>query len=224
MVPCRAVSAERHAKGGNGLPETPSNEPRGQRIVLHHGRPWWAIAPVVASLALALFALLLWRENRQLREENSSALQKADSYRDRMVQGRELSRHTDEEDRELAAFLTSPESQQVSLKRTKGAPQPSAWVMYVRAKGHLLMLASSMPRLPHSKIYELWLIPIGNSTPMAAGSFTPDQNNDAIMMNPPITPGTTAKAFAVSVEAAPKSQKPTTAFLLMGSVPPEDAP
>lgn len=192
--------------------------------MLHHGRPWWAIAPVVASLALVLFSLLLWRENRQLREENSSALQKADSYRDRMVQNRQLGRNFYQKIGDTAAFLSSSESQQVSLKPTKGTRQPSAWVMYVRAKGHLLMLASNMPRLPHSKIYELWLIPIGNSTPMAAGSFTPDQNNDAIMMNPPITPGTAAKAFAVSVEAAPKSQKPTTAFLLMGSVPPEDAP
>ena len=202
----------------------PSNEPRGQRIVLHHGRPWWAIAPVVASLALAVFSLLLWRENRQLREENSSALRKADSYRDRMVQGLELSRHISEEDRDTAAFLTSPESQQVSLKPTKGAPQPSVRVMYVRAKGRLLMLASSMPRLPKSKIYELWLIPVGNGAPMTVGTFTPDPNSDAIVMNPPIAPGTVAKAFAVSVEAAPKSAKPTAAFLLMGSVPPEDAP
>src|SRR6266404_1458439 len=54
-------------------------EPRRQRMVLYHARPWWAIAPVVASLALALFGLLLWRENSNLKQENADAQKKAES-------------------------------------------------------------------------------------------------------------------------------------------------
>ena len=42
--------------------------------MLHHGRPWWAIAPVVASLALAVFGLLMWRENKQLKESRAEGL------------------------------------------------------------------------------------------------------------------------------------------------------
>src|SRR5690349_5951088 len=33
-------------------------------------RPWWSLAPVFASLVLAVFALLLWRENAQLKRNN----------------------------------------------------------------------------------------------------------------------------------------------------------
>src|SRR5947208_15880490 len=43
-------------------------EPRRQRMVLYHARPWWAIAPVVASLALAMFAFLMWREHKDLKQ------------------------------------------------------------------------------------------------------------------------------------------------------------
>src|SRR5689334_3080337 len=41
-------------------------------------RPWWSLAPVFASLVLAVFALLLWRENAQLKR-NNEALQQQNS-------------------------------------------------------------------------------------------------------------------------------------------------
>jgi len=50
------------------LGSTSGNEPGKQRFVLYHARPWWAIAPVVACLALAIFGLLMWRENKELKE------------------------------------------------------------------------------------------------------------------------------------------------------------
>src|SRR6478672_1595534 len=51
-------------------------EPRRQRMVLYHARPWWTIAPVVASLALAAFAFLMWRENSNLKQENADDQQR----------------------------------------------------------------------------------------------------------------------------------------------------
>jgi anti-sigma-K factor RskA len=114
-------------------------------------------------------------------------------------------------------MLTSPEVQKVSLSTNKNAPQPAGKAMYLRTKGHLLFMASNLAPLPNSKTYELWLMPMSGAAPMPAGTFMPDEKGGAMVMNPPIPPGTQAKAFAVTVEDAPGSEKPTMPMVLMGA-------
>jgi anti-sigma-K factor RskA len=188
-------------------------EPRRQRMVLYHARPWWAIAPVVASLALAVFGFLMWRENSDLRGQNADAQKKQQA----LVAELARDQHDSEQARELLELLTSPEAQKVSLSAAKSALQPAGKAMYLRNKGRLMFIASNLPKLPESKIYELWLIPASGAAPMPAGTFMPDEKGSAVVMNAPITPGTEAKAFAVTVENAPGSQKPTMPIVLMGA-------
>jgi anti-sigma-K factor RskA len=187
-------------------------EPRRQRMVLYHARPWWAIAPVVASLALAAFAFLMWRENSDLKQENADAQQKTQAL------SAELKRqeHDSEKAREMLYMLTSPEVQKVSLSAAKSAPQPVGKAMYLRSKGHLMFLANNLPPLPQSKTYELWLIPMSGAAPMPAGTFMPDEKGGAMMMDHTMPAGTEAKAFAVTVENAPGSEKPTMPMVMMG--------
>jgi len=188
-------------------------EPRRQRMVLYHARPWWAVAPVAASLALAIFGLFLWRENRNLREQQAEMQQKQQS----LVAELAKTQHESEQAREMLFMLTSPEVQKVSLSTNKNAPQPAGKAMYLRTKGHLLFMASNLAPLPNSKTYELWLMPMSGAAPMPAGTFMPDEKGGAMVMNPPIPPGTQAKAFAVTVEDAPGSEKPTMPMVLMGA-------
>ena len=187
-------------------------EPRRHRMVLYHARPWWAIAPVAASLALAIFGLFLWRENRNLREQQAEMQQKQQT----LVAELARTEHESEKAREMLYMLTSPEVQKVSLSTTKTAPQPVGKAMYKSDKGHLLFMASNLAPLPKSKMYELWLMPMSGA-PMPAGTFMPDEKGGAMVMNPPIPPGTEAKAFAVTVEDAPGSEKPTMPMVLMGA-------
>jgi anti-sigma-K factor RskA len=188
-------------------------EPRRQRMVLYHARPWWAIAPVVASLALAVFSFLMWRENSNLKQENTDAMQKSQSLSAELAK----QEHDSEKAREMLYMLTSPDVQKISLSATKSAPQPAGKAMYLRSKGHLMFLANNLRPLPESKIYELWLIPMSGAPPMPAGTFMPDEKGGAMVMNPPMPPGTEAKAFAVTVENAPGSEKPTMPLVLMGA-------
>jgi len=188
-------------------------EPRRQRMVLYHARPWWAIAPVVASLVLAAFAFLMWRENSNLKQENADAQQKNQTLTATLAR---QERDT-EKAREMLYMMTSPEVQKVSLSSAKSAPQPVGKAMYLRSKGHLLFMASNLAPLPEQKIYELWLIPMSGAAPMPAGTFMPDEKGGAMVMNPPMTAGTEAKAFAVTVENAPGSEKPTMPMVLMGA-------
>ena len=185
-------------------------------MVLYHARPWWAITPVVASLVLAAFAFLMWRENRDLKQ----AVAAADivGMRNTALQG-ELARlqHDTEKAREMLAMMTSPEVQRVTLTTGKSAPQPFGKAMYHRSQGHLMFLASNLPALPERKVYELWLIPMSGAAPMPAGTFMPDEKGGAMVMDPPMPAGTEAKAFAVTVENAPGSEKPTMPMVLMGA-------
>src|SRR3954463_15833419 len=188
-------------------------EPRRQRMVLYHARPWWAITPVVASLVLAAFAFLMWRENSNLKQENADAQQKNQTLSAELTKQERDS----EKAREMLYMLTSPEVQKVSLSTAKSAPQPFGKAMYLRSKGHIMFLASNLPQLPESKIYELWLIPMSGAPPMPAGTFMPDEKGGAMVMNPAMPAGTEAKAFAVTVENAPGSEKPTMPMVMMGA-------
>jgi anti-sigma-K factor RskA len=89
--------------------------------------------------------------------------------------------------------------------------------MYLRKKGHLMFMASNLAPLPKSKVYELWLVPMSGAPPMPAGTFAPDEKGAAMVINPPMAAGTEAKAFAVTVENAPGSEKPTMPMVLMGA-------
>jgi anti-sigma-K factor RskA len=188
-------------------------EPRRQRMLIYHARPWWAVAPVVASLALAIFGLFLWRENRNLREQEAEMQQKQQSLVAELAQ----TQHDSEQAREMLYMFTSPEVQKVSLSTAKSTPQPVGKAMYLRNKGHLLFMASNLAPLSKSKTYQLWLIPMRGGAPMPAGTFMPDERGGAMVMNPPIPPGTEAKAFAVTVEQSPGSEKPSMPMVLMGT-------
>jgi len=185
-------------------------------MVLYHARPWWAIAPVVASLVLAAFAFFLWGENRDLKQ----AIAQTDivGMRNAALQAElDKERRDSEKAREMLYMLTSPDVQKVSLSTAKSAPQPYGKAMYLRSKGHIMFLASNLPSLPEQKVYELWLIPMSGAAPMPAGTFMPDEKGAAMVMNPPMQAGTEAKAFAVTVENAPGSEKPTMPMVMMGA-------
>src|SRR6266446_5049722 len=117
-------------------------EPRRQRMVLYHARPWWAIAPVVASLVLAVFAFLMWHENSNLKQENADAQKKAESLSFQLTQQQRDSEHA----REMLALFTSPDVQKVTLSTGKSAPQPSGKAMYLRNKGRLVFMANNLPQ------------------------------------------------------------------------------
>lgn len=76
-------------------------------------------------------------------------------------------------------------------------------------------LASNLPPVPSQKAYELWLIP-KQGAPIPAGVFKPDTRGSAMVLNPPLTPGTEAKAFAITVEPEAGSTTPTMPIVMVG--------
>jgi anti-sigma-K factor RskA len=180
-------------------------EPRSFRTVFMRRR-WWTLAPVFASLLLAIFSIMLWRENARQRDRIETL--RADAARNQAWF---------EEARHLLTLFTDPGAMHVSLVAAQSQPQPAGKAIYTPRNGALVFMAGNLAPLPPSKTYELWLIPMSGTKPMPAGTFKPDAKGNASVMMPPMTAGVEAKTFAVTIEPEGGSASPTMPPVLVGS-------
>ena len=170
-------------------------------------RPWWNLAPVFASLVLAIFAILLWRENVGLKRSSEDLAAQVASLTADSAKAHEV-----------LALLNAPDTTHVTLVSTEAHPAPQIKTIYQRRTGRLLLIASNLPAAPEHKAYELWFVPM-RGEPKAAGTFNTDWRGSAVMVWPwPEVPaGTEAKAFAVTVEPEAGSDHATSPIIMMGS-------
>lgn len=206
LLAMSAVGPRPPQRSRQRLLEAVAREPRSTTAVQSSARgSWWGWLGWVATVAMIVFALSLWREDISLKAMLASA---------RSGQA-ESARQLDEL-RRIAAPIIEPQAQRVTLVAVKTSPQPQGKAFYLRSRNSLVFLASNMPALPPEKAYELWLIPTSGN-PIPAGVFKPDARGSASVVDPPLPPGTEAKAFAITVEDQAGSEKPTTPILMMGA-------
>ena len=165
--------------------------------------PWagWAVAAAVAVMALGL------RQERDgLRQEVSQQ-----NLATARLQADEAKAHS------LLNTLTGPGAVRVNLTIPKSKAEPNARATYQQKTGTLLLLAGNLAPLPSQKVYELWLIPANGSSPIPAGTFSPDAHGNASLLVPALHGATTAKAFGITVENAGGSTTPTMPIVLAGA-------
>jgi len=165
----------------------------------------WAAAGWLAAAGAVIVASSSWRHTSEV-ERQLAMLQK------RMLDDRQQLAQA----KEVLAVFTSQQSQHVTLVSTDEKPQPQGKAIYLKQRGTLVFVASDLPPVASGHAYELWLIP-AEGGPLPAGVFTPDANGNAVVMNPPLPKGTSAKAFAVTLEPAGGSAAPTTKPMLVGA-------
>lgn len=169
-------------------------------------RPWWSFAPTFAAAILALFAILLWVNNSNLRTSLQEERAKLGDTQSQLTQAQLI-----------ADAITSPEVRKVSLVSAKQKPQPAADTMYLPNRHAIVLIASNLAPLPTDKIYELWLLPASGAAPMPAGTFRPQANGSAVMTHTEMAETPDAKGFAITVENAEGSEKPTMPIILSGT-------
>src|SRR5262249_56785593 len=101
---------------------------------------------------------------------------------------------------EALRFLSDPEVRYVSLGGLKPSPEASAWLLWNPGTRQGLLLARGLPATPPGKAYELWAL--AGSQPVPAGVFGVDERGRALFRPPPLPPGPTFHAFAVTLGAA----------------------
>ena len=148
----------------------------------------------------------MWRSNQRM---NDLLAELTNRNQDQRIQ---LDRLNEE-----LRLLQSPDAVHVSLNPMKSPRQPSGTAIFSPSQKRMMFMASNLPQVPEGKAYELWIIPM-QGAPMPAGVFRPDEHGNAMMMDHPMPEGVIAKAFAITVENAEGSDKPTSPIMLMGEV------
>ncbi len=181
-----------------------AKEPRA-RMPSKQARRWWLLAPVAAAIVLAVVSIVLWRQNKVLRQDLA-----------RQVTQSAQNQAAVERARELLALLSAPDAMRVTLVATNAKPQPQGKAIYRPRTGSLVFLASNFAPLPPKKAYELWLLPASGAPPIPVGVFKPDARGSASVLMPPLPKDLQAKAFAVTIEPETGSTTPTMPILLAG--------
>lgn len=107
------------------------------------------------------------------------------------------------------------DSRVVEMTATGAAPRARARLSYNRRTGVIELTVSGMPPLPAGKTYQLWLL-IGGS-PVSAGTFNIGPGGRAMLHGQLAADALEASAFAVTLEPAGGSSKPTGPKYLLGS-------
>jgi anti-sigma-K factor RskA len=168
------------------------------------GRNWWAAALAPLALGLAAATVLLWIANSRMNRDLAE-------MRGQIQQEEAISQRN----AALVKLFTAPDSLKVNLAPAEGT-EGRGEVRY-NARESSLFYAGNLPVLPADRAYELWVIP-AEGQPIAAGVFTPDAAGNCSVVLPPLQSGITAKAFAVTVEAAGGAGAPTTKPIQVGAV------
>jgi anti-sigma-K factor RskA len=169
-------------------------------MVVGRLRPrWFSLAPIAIALVLAITSLSLLLEVRNLKNALDAE--------------RKASAH----DREIVAMLKDPNAQQKILVPVNNSQQPQVKTIYVRDKGHVLVIANNLAELPSGKAYQLWLM-TGEGHAMPCLTFKTDWRGHSMKLYSMDTAGVEAKGFAITVEPEAGSDTPTPP-ILMSSTP-----
>lgn len=165
---------------------------------------WWSLAPVFATAVLAAFAILLWIENNDLRDELDASQQQKSASEGEL-----------EKAHQMLVTLTAPDTMQMTLMPAKGDAKSQGRVVYQKRTGTLMFVASNLAMPPEKKMYELWLIPMNGHAPMPAGMFKPDASG-AAMVSMHVADSVEAKNFAITLESEAGSSAPTEPAVMTG--------
>ena len=174
-------------------------------VVHKQARRWWLLVPAAAAIVLAVVSVVLWRQNKGLRQDLAQQLKQLGQNQAEL-----------ERARELLALLSAPDAIRVTLVATNAKPQPQGKAIYRPQTGSLVFLASNFAPLPPKKAYELWLLPTSGAPPIPVSVFKPDARGSASVLMPPLPKELEAKAFAITIEPETGSSTPTMPIMLAG--------
>jgi anti-sigma-K factor RskA len=159
-----------------------------------------AIAAAVLFLVLIIWILVLWQENRALR-------QRQDQLYAELKYLQEDSRVS----RELVTILTTPGAKVATLSGTGPGAGANAKLVY-NPGGRAMLLANDLPPIPEGKEYQLWFIVGGN--PYPGKTFSPDDLRRGELSDDVPRQARDSAVFALTVEPAGGSLSPTSEIYL----------
>ena len=145
-----------------------------------------AIAAAVVFIALIVSIVVLWQQNRRLRQEN-----------------------------EVVQLLSSTEARMKGLKGTTEAPGATAKIVF-GSQGHALLITSGLPQPPQGKEYQLWVLDANSKhPPRPEKTFSTDSSGKGLLKVERMGEVEQEYGvFAVTLEPAGGVKSPTGAIYL----------
>lgn len=176
------------------------NSDHGQPLAIQRRSPWRSLGSIAAILAFAVLSLMLWLQNKGLREdylvlkENLEDQQAACQEQLQQALNRPL------------AFLSDPSTKTTILKGTAIAPQAEAIVFWNPIKKTACVNLVNLPEPPADKQYQIWADVAGEMINMGLLEKRKEsiQNINYIA---------NAESFNITLEPAGGSEHPTVDLL-----------
>ena len=115
-------------------------------------------------------------------------------------------------ERDLATFLTSPDTAMIVLAGTEQAPKARLKLAYDRRTGRAILFGYDLPPPAEGKAYQLWFIAGGK--PLPGRVFAPDTTGYGRWKDEVPAEGRDASVFAVTIEPAGGVASPTGPMVL----------
>jgi len=141
-----------------------------------------AMAAVVLLTALIVGLIVIWRENRAIKEELART-------------------------REFVQLATTPGARTNELKGVDLGAGATAKFAYDKT-GHAMLMADNLPSVPRGKAYQLWFI-VGKNPPMPGKTFSPDSAGQGVLIDQMPKEALDSAIFAITLEPEGGVEKPT---------------
>ncbi len=164
-----------------------------------------AIAAAVLFIGLIVWIVMLWQQNRAMRNDMQSLASQMKSMQ------QEIDRNN-----EFVKLLSTPGTKMTELAGTAQASGAIATIAYNK-KGHAMLMASGLPPAPQGKEYQLWFI-VGSNAPMPGKAFAPDDKGRGTLTDQVPEEAMESAVFAITLEPAGGLPAPTGAIYLRSSL------
>jgi anti-sigma-K factor RskA len=203
------------AAGGAGsrvVDFAPAVSPKPTRSTLP---AWFALAASIAAVAFGLYAMTL----RQRIEILQDRLREATARAEDMTRQAQVAHAAADQARQSNAVLAASDVRRIDLAGQKTAPDAGGHAFWSPSQRLLVFTAANLPALRAGRGYQLWVIPLGETTPVSAGMLPLASDGSISTLAPPLTVDQIG-AVAVSEEPASGVSSPTGDIVLSGAAAP----
>lgn len=196
-----AVRADATARGTtkeaeDGHRPQPSNVvPLKQPRTWSSAQTWRSIAAGVVVVGLVASLFVLWKQNREARQELARLSAQVRDAQQQLIQ-----------QREAIEIVAAPGTRMTELAGTKLMPEAHAMLAYDK-NGRAILMAKGLPPAPPGKAYQLWFIAGGR--PMPGKVFTTDASGAGALKDQIPPEARNAAVFAITLEPENGVQSPT---------------
>jgi anti-sigma-K factor RskA len=196
------------AARGQTRKDVDGHRPHRSNVTAFKRRPTWSFSAQTWSLIAAGLVLVglvaslfvLWRQNREARQELARLTTQVRDAQQQVMQ-----------QRQAIEIVAAPGTRMTELAGTKLMPEAHAMLAY-DMEGQAILMAKGLPPAPAGKAYQLWFITGGR--PLPGKVFTTDASGAGTLKDQIPAEARNAAVFAITLEPETGVQSPTGGIYL----------